>query len=117
MKLTFSLKKLTLALVAAIASTIPLPTVQAAEGSQYLIAKETSGKKTREKHIVREGASKKGSSNYIDFEKADISGQRKTPLGSMINQGVSDKNYDFIKIRFDWHGEMVQSAKSLEASK
>lgn len=80
-------------------------------------ASSQTTKKSREKHIVREGASKKGSSNYIDFDKADISGQRKTPLGSMINQGVSDKNYDFIRIRFDWHGEMAQSARSLDTGK
>ena len=74
-----------------------------------------SGKGVREKHIVREGRTKKGDQRNIDFDAVDISGERKTPLGTMVNNNKLDKNYDFVKIRLRWHPEMVQSASSLES--
>jgi len=74
-----------------------------------------SGKGVREKHIVREGRTKKGDQRNIDFDAADFSGERKTPLGTMVNNNKLDKNYDFVKIRLRWHPEMVQSASSLES--
>ena len=78
-------------------------------------AKTKSGKGVREKHIIREGRTKKGDQRNIDFDAVDISGERKTPLGTMVNNNKLDKNYDFVKIRLRWHPEMVQSASSLES--
>lgn len=78
-------------------------------------AKKTKGGKgTREKHISREATLKSKDQTKVDFDAADIGGQRKTPMGTLINQNKADKNYDFVKIRLRWHPEMVQSASSLD---
>lgn len=69
---------------------------------------------SREKHIVREGRTKSKDSRNIDFDAVDIGGERKTPLGTLVNNNKLDKNYDFVKIRLRWHPEMVQSASSLD---
>lgn len=74
--------------------------------------------KARERRISneREVRTTTGSaSTNIDFDAVDIAGERKTPLGSLVNQSKSDMNYDFVKIRLRWHPEMVQSAASLES--
>lgn len=68
----------------------------------------------REKHIVREAQARKQDKSKIDFDETDISGERRAPLGSMVNQNKNDKNYDLIKIRLRWHPEMVQSTAALE---
>lgn len=81
-------------------------------------AKGAGGKvKGREKTITREAASKRGDRTKIDFEETDIDGQRKLPLGTILNNTKSDKNYDFVKIRLRWHPEMVQSASSLDTGR
>ena len=74
-------------------------------------------KSSRERNIIREGRQKKGDKSKIDFEATDISGQRKLPLGSLVNQNKPDKEYDFVKLRWQWHPEMVQSASSLEGGR
>jgi hypothetical protein len=73
------------------------------------------GKGVREKFINGEATLKSKDQTKVDFEAADIGGERKTPLGTLINQNKADKNYDFVKIRLRWHPEMVQSASSLDA--
>ena len=82
-------------------------------------ASNSAGKKRpvtgREKHIVREGRTKNKDSRNIDFDAVDIGGERKTPLGTLVNNNKLDKNYDFVKIRLRWHPEMVQSASSLDS--
>jgi len=69
----------------------------------------------REKHIVREAKSRKGDKSKIDFEGVDISGQRRTPFGSLVTNDQPTKNYDFVKLRYEWHDEMLQSARNLES--
>jgi hypothetical protein len=79
---------------------------------------KASGKKLRERNIIREASTKKGGDkSKIDFDDADISGERKNPLGSLVNQNKPDKEYDFVKLRYSWHPEMVQSAASIEAGR
>ena len=82
-------------------------------------ASNSAGKKKaptgREKHIIREGRTKNKDSRNIDFDAVDIGGERKTPLGTLVNNNKLDKNYDFVKIRLRWHPEMVQSASSLDS--
>ena len=72
-------------------------------------------KGVREKHISREATMKGKDQSKVDFDSVDIGGQRKTPMGTLINQNKADKNYDFVKIRLRWHPEMVQSASSLDS--
>lgn len=74
-------------------------------------------KGAREKHISREATLKSKDQSKVDFEAADIGGQRKAPMGTLINQNKADKNYDFVKIRLRWHPEMVQSASALDTGK
>jgi hypothetical protein len=69
----------------------------------------------REKYINREATIKGKDSKSIDFDDVDIGGERKTPMGTLVNQNKADKNYDFVKIRLRWHPEMVQSASSLDS--
>ncbi|MEI8025306.1 MAG: hypothetical protein WCI18_03055 [Pseudomonadota bacterium] len=83
-----------------------------ASESSLAASKAGSRKKiiTQEKMIK----SKKGSaSTKIDFEAVDISGERKLPLGSSINQTRANKDGGFVKLRTEWHSEMIQSASSL----
>ena len=82
-------------------------------------AKPTTKKngKAVEKHIIREGKINRQDKSKIDFDEADITGARKTPLGTLVNQNKADKNYDFVKIRLRWPQEMVQSASSLESGR
>ncbi len=74
------------------------------------------GAKERKRTLVGEKKYqvKKGERTNLDFEAADISGARKTPLGSIVDSVQSDKDYDFVKVRLRWTPEMVQSASSLE---
>lgn len=76
--------------------------------------KKKPGKGVREKHITREAVLKGKDQSKIDFDAVDIGGERKTPMGTLINQNKADKNYDFVKVRLRWHPEMVQSASSLD---
>jgi hypothetical protein len=74
-------------------------------------------KGARAKNITGEATIRTKDQSKIDFEAADIGGERKTPLGTLINQNKADKNYDFVKIRLRWHPEMVQSASALDSGK
>lgn len=77
------------------------------------------GKKpgSRERVMTREATLKSKDQKNLDFDAVDIGGQRKSPMGTLINQNKSDKEYDFVKIRLRWHPEMVQSASSLDVGK
>ncbi|MCX6109489.1 MAG: hypothetical protein NTZ90_07800 [Proteobacteria bacterium] len=66
------------------------------------------------RHLNGEATLKSKDQSKVDFEAADIGGERKAPLGTLINQNKADKNYDFVKIRLRWHPEMVQSASALD---
>ena len=100
---------------------IVTPEVGESEGKHELIAqRDRRVRKARKKHLVKEKIikRKKGSdSTTIDLDAANINGERKTPLGTIITKRGGDKNYDFIWIRQKWHPEMLQSAKSLDAGK
>ena len=78
------------------------------------------GKSTKEakgfraKHLTGEATLHGKDQSKVDFDAADIGGERKTPMGTLINQNKADKNYDFVKIRLRWHPEMVQSASALD---
>ncbi|MBP9708156.1 MAG: hypothetical protein KBD78_10955 [Oligoflexales bacterium] len=67
-----------------------------------------------EKIMKSKGGDK--SSSKLDFDSLSIGGERKAPLGSLIGQTKSDKDFDFVKIRMHWHPEMVQSATVLDSS-
>ena len=55
-----------------------------------------------------------GDRRNIDFNKAiNIDGQRRNPLGALLNQKQADKNYEFIKMRLRWRKEMIESAYDL----
>ena len=79
--------------------------------------KPAGGKGSRERVMTREATLKSKDQKKLDFDEVDIGGQRKSPMGTLINQNKSDKEYDFVKIRLRWHPEMVQSASSLDAGK
>jgi hypothetical protein len=83
---------------------------------QMVLAKKTKNSAktgTREKTIVREKVYR-GDSRKVDFDAIDISGEKKSPYGSMVNQNKARKEYDLIKIRLRWHDEMKKSTSSLE---
>jgi len=90
---------------------------------QVLLAKAAKKKKTKrtrkvkEKHIVREKTYKGSDKKNLDFDAIDISGERKTPFGSIVNQNKASKDFDLIKIRLRWHPEMIQSTSSLETGR
>jgi len=71
----------------------------------------------REKHLSREQTVKTRDQTKLDFDAADIGGQRKAPMGSFLNQNRADKEYDFVKLRLRWVPEMVQSSSSLDTGK
>lgn len=79
--------------------------------------KPAGGRPVRERVMTREATLKSKDQKSLDFDAVDIGGQRKSPMGTLINQNKSDKEYDFVKIRLRWHPEMVQSASSLDAGK
>ena len=87
--------------------------------SEIGIAKEKKAAPgQREKIISREGRSKVSKDKTkVDFEDTDISGARKAPMASMLNNTKAKKEYDMVPIRMDWKPEMVQSASSLDAGK
>jgi hypothetical protein len=86
----------------------------AVSGGVFAAPKAAAKKGVREKHITREATLKSKDQSKLDFDSVDIGGERKTPMGTLINQNKADKNYDFVKVRLRWHPEMVQSASSLD---
>jgi hypothetical protein len=83
--------------------------------AEAALAKKAAAKRgVREKHITREATMKSKDQSKLDFDAVDIGGERKSPMGTLINQNKADKNYDFVKVRLRWHPEMVQSASSLD---
>ena len=98
----------------------PLPTHQewsAGESRPMLLADASKKKstKSRARNISGEATLKSKDQSKLDFDAADIGGERKAPMGNLIQQNKADKNYDFVKIRLRWHPEMVQSASALDA--
>lgn len=75
-----------------------------------------AGKKKRrapgQKNLIMEGRMTKDKKNY-DFDSMSIEGQRRVPLGNLINQKEASKEYEFVKIRLRWRQEMIQSASNL----
>jgi hypothetical protein len=53
----------------------------------------------------------------IDFDDADISGERSAPLGTVVDRVKNRNEYDLIKLRLRWHPEMVQSTSSFETGR
>ena len=91
------------------------PVVDKEKISQHKISKYQLIAQSRKKRISAEGKIRKsGDKTVIDFDSVDIVGDRRTPLGSMINQNRAEKDYDFVKIRLRWHPEMKKSASSLD---
>ena len=107
----------TLLLAVTMGFSAGLSTPALAAGKQKRAAKSgaKAGSGGRERVLSREATQKGKDATKVDFEAADIGGQRKMPLGDTINSNKSDKNYDFVKIRLRWHPEMVQSASALDA--
>ena len=64
-------------------------------------------------NLVMEAEIGKDKKSY-DFESMSIDGQRRVPLGNLINQKQANKEYEFVKIRLRWRKEMVQSASNLD---
>lgn len=71
------------------------------------VAKDTGG--GRSKYLKSAEKRVKANKTKVDFEAAEIGGARKTPLGQMINQNNAEKDYDFVRIRRNWHNQMVES--------
>ena len=91
------------------------------KNSVVLMAKKSKKKSKRpgfrEKRIVREksySAKPGNNKTSIDFDDERIIGERKSSIGSLIEQSKANLDYDFIKIRLSWHPEMIRSAQSLE---
>ena len=120
----FSLKRVPMSMLA-IGIFLASSSVHAEDGDAKKKASNKSAKGAtnsapkgmKAKHLTGEATLKTKDQSKIDFEAADIGGERKTPLGTMINQNKADKNYDFVKIRLRWHPEMVQSASALDSGK
>ena len=76
------------------------------------------GKKKRKRtapgkqNLVMEAEIRKDRKSY-DFDSMSIDGQRRVPLGNLINQKQANKEYEFVKIRLRWRKEMIQSASNL----
>ena len=91
--------------------------------TKFNLAQKSSSKKSnkipiKKKIISGQGKIRtSGDRTMIDFDEATISGERKTPIGSIINQKESNKKYDFIKIRRRWHPEMKSSTRNLDKLK
>ncbi|MCY4444562.1 MAG: hypothetical protein OXC44_07180 [Proteobacteria bacterium] len=45
----------------------------------------------------------------IDFDEADITGQRRSPNIGFVKSTVGESGRNFIKVRKEWHDAMVQS--------
>lgn len=63
-------------------------------------------------NLVMEAEISKDKKSY-DFDSMSIDGQRRIPLGNLINQKQANKEYEFVKIRLRWRQEMIQSASNL----
>lgn len=82
-----------------------------------MLAKKKKKKSKSRKKILsseKKFKSKKGGSTSLDFDAADVTGQRKTPLGSLVGNTSSKRGGGFVEIRKQWHNEMVQSASKLD---
>lgn len=49
----------------------------------------------------------------LNFDAANIEGQAKNPFGSMITERDQDFNKGFIKLRYQWHDQMIMSTSGL----
>lgn len=55
----------------------------------------------------------RGDQREVNFGDAQINGAPKSPLLDNVRAGGEEKSYDFVKLRFRWHPEMLQSANAL----
>lgn len=109
------MRMFTKSLFVALAFGLTVPAVAADKKKRAPKAGAKAAAGSRERVLSREATVKGKDSTKVDFEAADIGGQRKMPLGDTISQNKADKNYDFVKIRLRWHPEMVQSASALDS--
>lgn len=49
----------------------------------------------------------------VDFDEASIEGQAKNPFGTLLNSRDQDFNKGFIKLRYNWHDQMLISASGM----
>lgn len=49
----------------------------------------------------------------VDFDDASIEGQAKNPFGTLLNSRDQDFNKGFIKLRYNWHDQMLISASGM----
>lgn len=90
------------------------PEITVAQSSKKKKKKKKSQGRKRILSSERTFKAKKGAKTNLNFDEVDISGQRKTPLGSMVGTLKDRKGFNFIEIRKEWHNEMVQSASNLD---
>ncbi len=77
-----------------------------------LVAKKKRRVAPGRDNLVMEAEIRKDRKSY-DFDSMTIDGQRRVPLGNLINQKQANKEYEFVKIRLRWRKEMIQSASNL----
>jgi hypothetical protein len=49
----------------------------------------------------------------LNFDEANIDGTFKTPFGTLLNNRDQDFNKGFIKLRTNWHDQMVTSVSGI----
>ncbi len=79
---------------------------------------EASGKKNRNSRVkgAKQGQSKKiryKKDTKVDFDDELIEGGVKNPFQSMIGGRDGDNKSGFIKIRKEWHDQMIMSVNGL----
>lgn len=89
----------------------------AAAAANAAATKAKKGDKGRQRVLSSEARSKHGQKTSIDFDEADIDGQRRQPAGIAITKKNPDQDYDLINLRLRWHPEMVQSTSNLETGR
>ena len=77
------------------------------------------GKRPRKQkqRIITGEARSKGGKTKIDFDEAQIDGERRTPTGIAISKNRPEHEYDLINLRLRWHPEMIQSTANLETGR
>lgn len=110
--LVIQLKKIVILAVCSLSILLSAPTLFA-KGK-----KKSSGDAPVEdgkRNLSSEGVvEKRGRSSVVDFDETSITGVRKNPMGTMIEQSKGDRGSDFIEVRKNWHMEMIQTANSLD---
>ena len=66
---------------------------------------------------VNTSFAQKGDQQVLDFESESVTGARRVPLGSLIDKGKVSVDYNFVKIRKNWHPEILDSTLVLDSMK